>query len=403
MQQLLDTYHELLANLGTVYQRQIYASFATNMRVVGIVGARGVGKTTFLLEYLRQNYPHSNKAVYISADAIFFSQTSLFDFAQWFVRTHAGEVICIDEIHRYPKWAQELKNIYDTFPHLRIYFSGSSSINLIKQTYDLSRRAVLKHLPGFSFREYLEHTLHETYPKLELPQLVNDQKELYEKAAQTPKLLGHFQDYLQTGYYPFAKEIDNTVEFHETLMNVVDKIIEADIASYYTLKTSTLPVFKKILYFVATTPPSEFNIGRLAKSLGKDFTDVSSYVDMMMETGLLRYLLHDKQGHALIRNAHKVFLNNSNLAQAVARSIGQKIDVGSLRELFVVSNLQNAKHIPFHPQQGDVSVDGYTFEIGGKNKGGSQMTGFENSFIVKDDVLYGDQKVIPLYLFGFLY
>jgi len=403
MQQLLDTYHELLANLGTVYQRHMYRSFKTNMRVVGVVGARGVGKTTFLLEHLRQNYPHSDQAVYISADNIFFSNTTLFDFVQWFARTHGGELICIDEIHRYPNWAQELKNIYDTFPHLKIYFSGSSSIDLVKQKYDLSRRAVLKHLPGFSFREYLEHTLNEMYPKLELKQLVNNPKELYEKAAQTPKLLGHFQEYLKTGYYPFSKEIDNEVEFHETLMNVVDKIIEGDIAPYYNLKTSTLPVFKKILYFVATTPPSKINVGKLAKSLGKDFTDVASYIDMMMETGLLRYLLNNKRGHAFIRNAHKVFLNNPNLAYSIARSIGQEVDLGALRELFVVSNLQDAKYIPFRPQQGDVSVEDYTFEIGGKNKSGSQLTGLENSFLTKDDILYGDNKVIPLYLFGFLY
>lgn len=403
MQQLLDTYHELLANLGSVYQRQIYTTFETNMRVVGIVGARGVGKTTFLLEYLRQNYPHSDQAVYISADNIFFANTTLVDFVQWFVRTHDGKLICIDEIHRYPNWAQELKNIYDTFPNLKIYFSGSSSIDLVKQKYDLSRRALLKHLPGFSFREYLEYTLNENYPQLNLEQLINNQKEVYEKAAQTPKLLGHFEEYLKTGYYPFSKEINNGVEFHEALMNVVDKIIEGDIAPYYSLKTSTLPVFKKILYFVATTPPSEINVGKLSKSLGKDFSDVASYVDMMMEAGLVRYLLNDRHGHAFIRNAHKVFLNNPNLAYSVARSIGQEVDLGSLRELFVVSNLQNAKHIAFKPQQGDVSVEDYTFEVGGKNKGGSQLTGMESSFLVKDDVLYGDKKVIPLYLFGFLY
>lgn len=403
MQQLVDTYHELLAHLGTVYQRHVYASFESKMRVVGIVGARGVGKTTFLLDYLRQKFSHSDQAVYVSADNIFFSNSTLFEFVQWFVRTHDGRLICIDEIHRYPNWAQELKNIYDTFPSVKIYFSGSSSISLVKEKYDLSRRVVLKHLPGFSFREYLEYDLADSYPRLSLRQLTSNQKPLYMKAAQTPKLLGHFQEYLKTGYYPFSREIENEVEFHEALMNVIDKIIEGDISHFYSLKTSTLPIFKKILYFIATTPPSKINVGKLSKSLAKDFSDVASYVDMMKEAGLVRYLLNDRRGHSYIRNAHKVFLNNPNLSHALARSIGQGVDIGSTRELFVISNLQNANHIPFAPQQGDVSVEDLTFEIGGKNKSGTQLTGVSNSFLVKDDVLYGDKKVIPLYLFGFLY
>jgi len=373
------------------------------MRIAGIVGARGVGKTTFLLEYLRKNYPHSDQAIYISADNIFFAKNTLLDFVQWFMKTYDGQLICIDEIHRYPNWSQELKNIYDTFPKLKIYFSGSSSIDLVKQKFDLSRRALLKYLPGFSFREYLEFTLKENYTQLTLAEITSGKRELYDKVAKTPRLLGHFQDYLKIGYYPFSKEINNESEFHQALMNVVDKVIEGDIAPYYNLKTSTLPVFKQILYFVATTPPSKINVGKLSKNLGKDFTDVASYVDMMMEAGLLRYLLHDRHGYAFIRNAHKVFISNPNLAYAIAHSIGQDAQVGTIRELFAVNSLQDAKYIPFKPQQGDISVENYTLEVGGKNKGGSQLTGAKNSFLVKDDVLYGDKKVIPLYLLGFLY
>lgn len=403
MEKLIEDYKRAISELGSVYERKVYSELETDHRILGIVGSRGIGKTTYILHYLKKNHPNSPQALYVSADNLYFADNKLVDLAEKFVDLYDGRILCIDEIHKYPNWAQELKNIYDKHRRLKIIFSGSSSIDLIKEKYDLSRRAVLRYLPGLSFREFLEMKLEQKFPTLTIAQIIEGKASSFESIAKTPRLLGLFQEYLRVGYYPLFREFSNERDLQEALEGVIDKIIHMDIAAYYSLKTSTLPVFQKILYFIHTSAPSSISINRIAKSLGKDHTDVANYLEMMRDAGLLRFLLIDKMGHALIRNAEKVYLNNTNLAYTLERATGKVANAGQLRELFFIASLENAGLKPFYSKNGDVKCDKHIFEIGGAGKDLAQIKDQKNAFIVADDILFGNDRKLPLYLFGFLY
>jgi len=222
---LIETYHRLLSEIIPSYHRKFYDDFKMDNRLVGIVGARGVGKTTFLLNYLREHYANSDQALYVSADNLYFVEHSLLELVDQFVKNYDGKFLCIDEIHRYKNWNQELKNIYDSYPKLSVIFSGSSSIDLIKGKYDLSRRAILKTMFGFSFREFLEIKEKKTYPVLTLADLRSKAGFYAQKIGKTPKLLGYLKQYLQGGYYPIFLELGSDEAFNMSLRGIIDKII----------------------------------------------------------------------------------------------------------------------------------------------------------------------------------
>jgi len=402
MEILFEIYQRLLAQSLPKYMRQFYSDFKLDHRCIGIIGARGVGKTTFLLHYLRGEYGQSRQALYVSADNLYFVEHTLVDLVDTFVKGYDGRILCIDEIHKYKNWNQELKNIYDSYPQLQILFSGSSSIDLVKGKYDLSRRVILKTLYGFSFREYLEIQIKKTFPILTFESLLHEELYQFPTLSQTPRLLGHLKDYWRKGYYPTFLELPGESAYHETLRNIIDKVVFEDITSFYSLKTPNLDTLKKILYFFATSQPGTININKLSNSLQKDFTTISEYVQILRDSGLLRFLLMKKSEHALVRNAEKIYLDNTNLLWAINEAVGMEPLIGTVRELFVLSSLQNSgKHV-FYSDQGDISCDGYTFEIGGKGKSSEQLKGVDKGYLIKDDVLVGDRKSLPLYLFGFL-
>lgn len=403
METLIEIYHRLLRELVPAYRRKFYDDFRMDSRFVGVVGARGVGKTTFLIQYLRENYPKSSQALYISADNLYFVEHTLIEVIDQFIKEFDGQIICIDEIHKYKNWDQELKNIYDSYPTLKVIFSGSSSIDLIKGKADLSRRAVLKNMHGFSFREYLEFREKKTYPVLNFDDLIKNHDEYERKLMETPRLLGYLKEYLKEGYYPTRFELHSYEAYVDSLRNIVDKIIFEDISSFYSLNTGNLDTLKKILYFFATSLPGGININKIATSLGKDHTTIADYIQILRDTGLLRFLLLNKQGHTLVRNAEKIYLENTNLLFALNEEIGKEPFQGVIRELFVIGNLQNANYHVFFADKGDIECNDVIFEIGGKNKSYEQLQDVPNGYLVKDEILTGSPKTIPLYLFGFLY
>lgn len=401
MDKLIEIYNRLLAEMIPSYHRKFYDDFVMDNRLVGIVGGRGVGKTTFLIEYLRRNYGDSSQALYVSADNLYFVEHTLLDVVDQFVKDFDGRFLCIDEIHRYKNWNQELKNIYDSYPKLSIIFSGSSSIDLVKGHYDLSRRAILKIMYGFSFREFLEIKEQRSYPVLTLEE-IRDKTNFYaQKLSKTPKLLGYFKEYLKEGYYPTFLKMGSYEAYCSSLRGIIDKIIYQDVSSFYSLNTANLETLKKIIYFFATSQPGSVNINRLAGSLKKDNTTIAEYIQILRNTGLLRFLIQNKQGHALVRDAEKIYMDNPNLLWALNAEIGKEPLIGILRELFVISNLQNANYHVFFSQTGDIECDNSIFEIGGKSKTFSQFKG-KKGYLIKDDILIGNPKTIPLYLFGFL-
>lgn len=402
MMTLLQTYRRLLEDTTPSYNRQFYRSFTMNHRFVGVVGARGVGKTTFLLHYLREQYGSSEKGLYISADNLYFSDHSLLETADTFVKYHGGELLCIDEIHKYKNWNQELKNIFDSFPRLKIIFSGSSSIDLIHGKYDLSRRVILHQMHGFSFREYLELQTGNHYPILTLDTIVSPDFKVPQIVTKTEKLLGHLHDYWQQGYYPTAHTVYSQDAYYQTLINSIDKTIYEDITSFYALKTENLDALKKLVYFYATAEPGSISINKLAHTIGKDHATISEYVQIMRDTGLLRFLLNTKHGHALVRNAEKIYLDNTNLLYAVNHTIGKTTHVGSVRELFAISSLENAGYIVQYSKAGDIVTRGYTLEVGGLRKSKAQVKDVRRAFVLKDDIVFSSANIRPLYLLGFL-
>jgi predicted AAA+ superfamily ATPase len=403
MDTLLEIYHRLLRETVPAYRRTFYEEFQKDSRFIGVIGARGVGKTTFLLHYLRQHYQDSPQALYVSADNLYFVEHTLLETVDQFVKDYDGQIICLDEVHKYKNWDQELKNIYDSYPNLQVIFSGSSSIDLIKGKADLSRRAVLKTMYGFSFREFLEVKTNQTYPVLALEDVLSSHAMYEQRLAEVPKLLGYLKEYWKEGYYPTRFELQTYTAYKATLRNIIDKIIYEDISSFYSLNTGNLDTLKKILYFFSTAQPGSLNINKIATSLKKDHTTIAEYIQILRDTGLLRFLLANRQGHALVRDAEKIYLENSNLLYAMNDELGKEPLVGVLRELFVIGSLQNAGYHVYFSVKGDIECNGITFEIGGKNKDDEQIRGLEDAYLVKDDVLSGGRKTLPLYLFGFLY
>jgi uncharacterized protein len=400
---LRETYRRLLAETAVRTYRFLFDSFDASGRLAGLVGPRGVGKTTLMLQFIRDRLGQPDEAFYASVDHIYFNKVSLVDFVRELYTTEGTRLFFFDEVHKYAGWEQELKNIYDSFPAVRVVFSGSSSLSLTKGSYDLSRRAALYQLPGLSFREYLNLKTGADHRPLPLESLLRDPGLASARLAQIPKLAGHFRRYLQEGYYPYV--LAGEPHYYERVRAVLEKTIYEDVATHYRLKTENLHYFKKILYYLATIPPGTLNAHKLGASLGVDGKTAMNYLHILRETGLVRMLLPHAKGHALIRKPQKTFLDNTTLYHAVCQGIGQAVDPGTARELFFLTAVQNAGHVAFYSEQGgDFRIGDTVFEVGGCRKSGRQIQkSAPRGFVVKDDILVGAKTTIPLYLLGFLY
>lgn len=393
----------LLRLLETVpsQTRYLYHSFDLRNRLTGLIGARGVGKTTLLLQYLKQELKGSS-AFYFSADQVYFQQTTLLEFVDHLYTVEGIRTVFIDEVHKYQRWNQELKNLYDSFPSLKIVFSGSSTLDLVKGSYDLSRRAKLYQLHGLSFREYLNFTLNLDLQPIALQQILEDPSGALKGVKGIDRLLPHFHDYLQRGYYPFFFE--DPLSYHEKLARVVEKTIFEDIANYYNLKTLNLPIFKRLLTYLASIPPGELNLHNLATQLGVDSKTVGHYIFILSSVGLVREMRPYEGGGPGLRKPAKLLLNNSNLLHMLDQYLGRPPSKGMERELFFVQMVQNAGVELFYSKKVDYQTRHAFFEIGGRNKKRGQLRGIEGpAYLVKDEIVQPLKGEIPLFLFGFLY
>lgn len=399
---LRSIFQRLIASLQVEHTRYLYDSFAIKSRLIGLSGPRGVGKTTLLLQHIKE-FQDADSVFYCSADNIYFSHTGLFDFISEQYETEAVKLFFIDEAHKYKGWGQELKNVYDSFPDVTVVFSGSSSMDLIKGAYDLSRRGVMYHLYGLSFREYINFTTGSNYPSIDLETLINDRKRLSMELGMIPRLKGLFREYCKFGYYPFIFESQDL--YFEKIGNIIEKTIYEDIASFYHLKTANLHIFKQILHYLCTIPPGEINAHNIGKSLSLDGKTAMHYLTILQETGLVRLVFANKKGSALVRKPVKVFVDNTSLLHGITATLGQPFNQGTLRELFFISMLQNSGEKVFYSKDaGDYLCREIVFEIGGKKKTKKQISNITGeAFLVKDDVLNATTSSIPLWLFGFLY
>lgn len=395
-------YQRLLSDIDNKYYRSLYENFPLNNRLTGLIGARGVGKTTLLLQLIKNKRIGKDKKVfYFSADHIYFNQTTLYAFVEDLYLHENITLFVIDEIHKYPNWNQELKNIYDGFPDIQLIFSGSSSLDLIKGSYDLSRRAIMCHLPGLSFREYLNIETEQQLPILSFNNLIHQEHDLDATLISLPGIKGHFQNYLKRGFYPFYYE--DTLHYFEKILAIIDKTIFEDVANFYNLHTNSLHLLKKILMYLTTIPPGTLSIHLLAKNLSLDDKTLLNYLTYLAETGLVTRIYPAEPGNLLLRRPEKIFLNNTNLQYALEDSTTAAMNKGTLRELFFIQSIKNANLDIFHARQGDYQILDDIFEIGGKNKTRKQIQSLSKAYLVKDDILIGSHKEIPLMHFGFLY
>ena len=400
--QIIATHRRLLQATQTHHHRYIYSQFNINNRLTGLIGARGTGKTTLLLQFIKEKIKNQEEALYASLDNIHFSSQQLFDFITEIVEGEGIRYFFLDEVHKYQHWAQEIKNIHDSFPDITLVFSGSSSIDLIGGTHDLSRRGVLFRLQGMSFREYLQFSGYSDTPAIELADLHQNKSQIESEIASIAKLKGHFRDYLNYGYYPFfLEDIDS---YHQKLQRVIEKTVYEDIANYYKLKTEKLPYFKKILSYMATIPPSELNRNNIAKNIGLDHKTVQHYLHILHETGLAELVTTYQAGSNLLKSTEKIYLDNPNIYQSIMNETGHHYKIGTIRELFFIKMLKNSGHTVHYSKMGDFIVDDIIYEVGGKGKTRKQIKQVsQTAYLVKDDILYSGKGEIPLYLFGFLY
>lgn len=404
MEQLFEIQNLLLAQFEqtTFYPRHSFERLTYDNYLTGIVGSRGIGKTTFLLQQTALKGAREKKSLYISADNYYLLQAPLIELVDKLYKETDVRLLCIDEIQKYPNWPQELKNISDTYKSFRVLFTGSSMIDLVKAKYDLSRRSTMHHLYGFSFREYLEFTQDVNLPKLTLEEVLKD----HEKIAfdlKIPGVLKFFNEYLRIGYYPFFTGLTLDIEKYQAIEHAVQKTIYEDIATSCSLKSPTLLIIEKLYKYVLGSLPGETSAYKLANALGKDYESVTEYLKILEQAGLIRFVESDKSGKAQLRHIAKMYPDNSNLTYSAYLPQSPDVIRGKVRETFVVNQLKNTNHSVYYHETGDFKVDDYIFEVGGKNKSFDQIKGIKNAYILADGIETGFKNKIPLYLFGFLY
>lgn len=389
MDTLLFRYHNLLKETDTGFLRYLHDIIPWNDRMIAIVGSRGVGKTTMLLQHIKLHLP-MEKTLYASADDLYFSDHSLFDLARQFHQL-GGEHLFIDEIHKYANWSQELKNIYDAIPQLQVVFTGSSILDIYHGTSDLSRRVLPFTLHGMSFREYLAMKKGVQIPVHSLDDIM--QHKVSVDGLDYP--LAAFRDYLRQGYYPFSYNEGYDLR----LINVINRVIETDIPLYARLNINSIVKMKRLLNVIAASVPFKPNVSKLANILGISRETVNDYLEYMTRAKLLNTLHDSTLGIRGLGKVDKIYLENTNLAYILT----PQPEIGNIRETFFLNQLQVNHQVQSAPHS-DFLIDGtYTFEIGGENKKQKQIAGTSNAFIVKDNIEYGAFRVLPLWHFGLMY
>jgi len=396
LEKLFKKYQYINKKISTIsYKRYFFDIVDFNEKLIGIVGARGVGKTTFLLQYLEGLEISDDKKLYFSVDSIVGAYEKLFDIAESFSNL-GGKVLVIDEIHKYKNFEIELKEIYD-FLDIQVIFSGSSAIVLEHKKADLSRRAVLYRVKGLSFREFLELKLGTKFESHTLTDILDNHIALSKEISQTIKPLEHFREYLKFGYYPFYFETPNT--YYLKLEETVNVVIESDLPMIYNIEPSNIMKLKQLVAYICNSKPYELNLTNLSTKIGINRKTLYLYIHYLTLGDIFMKVLPKTKGDTVFSKPSKLYLNNTNLNYAYC----DNQDMGTLRESFFVNQLDKNEKIEYS-KVGDFLVDNkYIVEIGGKNKSFKQIKDLENSFVVADDIEVGFGNKIPLWLFGFLY
>jgi len=374
-----------------------------------IVGQRGIGKTTAMIQHLLASHGddlYTRKALYLQVDHFQVARSSLYEIADEFHKL-GGEFICFDEIHKYPDWSMELKSIHDTFPNLKILASGSSALEITRGSHDLSRRALVHRMHGMSFREYIGMNCGIYFDNLTLDAIVSGHQQasdaivrkLEEKRL---KVLALFKEYLECGYYPYFREYHDKTQFRMTLEQNVHTTLEGDLpAIHQSLNGSSIRKIHKLLSIISSLVPFTPDMKQLKNLLGiGDERTLKTYLKYLEDAGVILTVARSGKGLRAMEKPEKIYLNNPNLYHALAG--GKAPDSGAMRETFFLNMLRVGHNVSV-PARGDFLGSDVTFEVGGKNKGRSQISKVENAWLALDNIEIGHGNRMPLWLFGFLY
>lgn len=396
MEALISFQQILLRSINNDFRRSLHNHIHWGQRMIGIRGPRGAGKTTMLLQHLRYDTDNMDEALYVTADHPWFYSHTLFDTADTWYKL-GGKILMIDEVHKYPDWSLELKNIYDGFPEMKIIFTASSALDIYRGEADLSRRVISYDLPGLSFREYLGFVTKKHFDPVSFEKLRLHHTEISREITELIRPLSYFAAYLRNGYLPIVSEGADT--YPMKLSQIINVVVETDLAYAASYNSGTAVKVKKLLSVIAGSVPFKPNISALARKLDLSRESVYQYIHQLKDAKLLNVLNSPGHGISILQKPEKLFLENTNLAYALT----SQPEKGNIRETFVLNQLLNAGLSVYAPAQGDFLVNETTIEVGGKNKTASQVSHVNDFLIAIDDVETGYGNKIPIWLFGFLY
>lgn len=399
METLFSLQRQLIQNCSTSFVRSLMSEIDWDgTRLIGIRGARGVGKTTLMLQHIKLHYGASTKkALYLNLDGTYFLQHDLMDIVQTFY-TSGGECLLLDEVHKYPHWSQYVKNIYDQYPSIKIVFTGSSLLQILNAEADLSRRCVSYEMQGLSFREYLQ-----LYHKISLPQcrfddVLHRADDICEDVNGKCRPLEHFSEYLRSGYYPFRKENPN--QYATRVENVVDMILGIELPQQRGVDIGNIRKLKSLLAVLASEVPMLVDISKLSKMTELSRVSLTAYLQYLHDARLIRLLYSDAVSVKRMQKPDKILMENPNLCYIL--NLGHAKE-GTVREAFFCNQL-GYRHTVEYTKPADFIIDSMiVVEVGGSSKDGTQIAGEANAFLACDGIEYPYGNKLPLWLFGLLY
>ena len=398
METLFKKHRILISQTNTKIVREMMKCVSWEKQLVCIRGSRGVGKTTLMRQYIKQKYGvNAGEALYCVMDSMFFTTHTLQEVAERF-HLMGGKHLFLDEVHKYPTWSKELKEIIDLWPDMKITFTGSSLLQILNADADLSRRVLNYDMAGLSFREYLHFYKNIELPVRSLDEILSDADAVCEEVCKVCHPQALFEEYLRVGYYPFYDGDEQ--EYYSRIENVVSFIIDQEMTQYCGVDPAYTRKLKAMMLFLTNNLPYDVNIAKLSSYLEINKTTVLSYLSSMQKAELLHLLYADNKSVTKMQKPDKIYVHNPNMLCA----LGSRQNIGTLRECFVVNQLSAGYMVEYGKSQGDFLVDGIiTFEVGGQDKTFDQIANIPNSYILADSMEFPVGKKLPLWIVGLLY
>ena len=398
MEKLIELFRKKMTGPLPVFERELERKINWNARLISVRGSRGTGKTTLFLQHIKKTFSNNlNKVLYVNLDNVYFSNNTLVELAEKFA-SRGGTHLFIDEVHKYENWSKEIKNLYDDFPELHIAFTGSSLLEILNGRADLSRRTLVYELTGLSFREYLSLIKAHDFPIFTLEEILKNNEQISAEIASKIKPFEFFDDYLSFGYYPYF--LEGKDDYFNRLNETLNMILEVELPIRRGLEIAYIPRIKKLLAVIGESAPFIPNITQLAAKIGISRQTLLIYLKYLEDAKLINQLYKKSRGLSVLEKPERILMENTNLIELFN---GENANTGSRRETFVLNQLLHSHKVDFS-EESDFFVDSkYTFEVGGKNKKRKQIQEIPDSYIIADDIEFGTDRRIPIWLLGFMY